>query len=143
VYQEREKNNPGRKGKQPTSIERAVSKVMENLASAKNTSITSIAPRYVMLKAPYVFPIIGGRKVEHIKDNVEALKIDLSPDEIAKIDEAYHFDPGFPHTFLSGSLFSDENTTPVVPEGPQSVWLTNLLGTFDWVQGPKPIRLAK
>jgi hypothetical protein len=125
----------------PSSVERAVSKVLEGLASAKNTAITSIAMAYVMQKAPYVFPIVGGRKVEHIKSNIDALKVNLSEEDISKIDGAYRFDPGFPHTFLSGTLFGDEDDTPKVPEGPQDVWLTNILGTFDWVNGPEPIRV--
>lgn len=142
-FKEREQNNPGRKGKKPTSVERAVSKVMEDIASAKNTTITSIALAYVMQKTPYVFPIVGGRKVEHLKGNIDALSVDLTEEDVAKIDAANRFDHGFPHTFLSGTLFGEEGDTPEAPEGPQSVWLTNLLGTFDWVMGSKPIRPFK
>ncbi|KFZ11269.1 hypothetical protein V502_07631 [Pseudogymnoascus sp. VKM F-4520 (FW-2644)] len=142
-FKEREKSNPGRKGKVASFVERAVSKVMEELAIAKNTAITSIAMAYVMQKAPYVFPLVGGRKVDHIKGNIHALSVDLTEEDIAKIERAYRFDPGFPHTFLSGSLFGDEDETPTVAEGPQDVWLTSILGTFDWVQAPKPINTFK
>lgn len=138
-FKEREERNPGRKGK-PSSVERAVSKVMEDLASAKNTQITSIAMAYVMQKAPYVFPLVGGRKVDHIKGNIDALTVDLNEEDIAKIESASRFDLGFPHNFLSGSLWDDEDETPKVPQGPQDVWLTNILGTFDWVEGSKPIK---
>ena len=138
-FQEREKYNPGRK-KKPTRLDKAVSKVLEGLAEAKNTQITSIAMAYVMSKAPYVFPIVGGRKVEHIRSNIEALKINLTEEEVSHIDNAYRFDPGFPHTFLSGSLFGDEDDTPQVPHGPGDVWLTNVIGTFDWVEQAKPIK---
>lgn len=139
-FKEREKNNPGRKSK-PSQLEIAVSKVLESLASAKNTQITSIAMAYVMHKAPYVFPLVGGRKVEHIKGNVDALSISLTEEDIARIEEAYRFDPGFPHTFLSGSLFGDD--TPRVPQGPKDIWLTSALGTFDWVEEPKPIKAVQ
>jgi aryl-alcohol dehydrogenase-like predicted oxidoreductase len=143
AFKEREKNNPGRKGRQPTRAERAVSKVMEELATAKDTAITSIAMAYVMQKAPYVFPLVGGRTVEHIKGNIDALKIDLTEDDVAKIDKANRFDPGFPHTFLSGTLFGDEDDEQKVPQGPQDVWLTNIMGTFNFVGGPQPIRASK
>lgn len=43
-----------------------ISKVLENIANKKNTQITSVALAYVMNKTPYVFPIIGGRKIEHL-----------------------------------------------------------------------------
>lgn len=142
-FKEREKDNPGRKGQKPSSVERAVSKIMEGLADAKKTTITSIALAYVMQKAPYVFPIVGVRKLEHINGNIDALKVELTEEDVAKIDGAYRFDHGFPSTFLSGTLFGDEDDTPEAPQGPQSCWETNLLGTFDWVTGPKAIKPFK
>jgi aryl-alcohol dehydrogenase-like predicted oxidoreductase len=142
MFKEREKNSPGRK-KKPTQLEKAVSKVMEEIATEKGTEITSIALAYVLQKAPYVFPLVGGRKVEHIKGNIEALQIQMTDEEIAKIEEAYPFNPGFPHTFLSGTLFGDEGDRQEVPRGPGDVWLTNIMGTFDWVDGPKPIKSAQ
>ena len=49
-----------------------------------------------MQKTPYVFPIIGGRKVEHLMANVEALKISLSDEQIAYLESIIPFEPGFP-----------------------------------------------
>jgi hypothetical protein len=118
AFKQREQENLGRQG-MPNSVERRVSRTMESLAIAKNTTLTGIALAYVMHKAPYVFPIVGGRRVEHIKSNVEALKIDLSKEDITKIEESYRFDPGFSHTFLSGTVFGDELDEPKVLEGPQ------------------------
>ena len=142
-FKEREENNPGRQGKKVSAVERAVSKVMEGLAAEKKTAITSIAMAYVMPKAPYVFPLVGGRKVEHIKGNIAALEVDLTEEDVARIDEAYRFDPGFPHTFLSGTLFGAEDDAQEQVTGPESVWLTNIMGTFDWVLGSKPIKAFK
>ncbi|RDW74103.1 hypothetical protein BP5796_07545 [Coleophoma crateriformis] len=139
-FKERETNNPGRKGRAPSKVERAVSKAMEEIAVAKNTQLQSIAMAYVMQKAAYVFPLVGCRKVEHLKANVEALKVTLSEEDVKAIDAAYPFDHGFPNTFLSGTLFGDD--VPETPQGPGDVWLTNLLGTFDWVEEPKPIKSA-
>ncbi len=47
-----------------------------------------------------MFPIIGGRKVEHLKQNVQALDISLFPEQIQRIDDAKPFDLGFPHTIV-------------------------------------------
>ena len=44
-----------------------------------------VAIAYVMQKTPYVFPIVGGRKVEQLHANIEALGIALSPAHIAAI----------------------------------------------------------
>ena len=55
-----------------------------------------MAIAYVMHKAPYVFPIIGGRKVEHLLANVEALEISLSDEQIKYLESVHEFNPGFP-----------------------------------------------
>ncbi|KAF8529587.1 hypothetical protein BU17DRAFT_60375 [Hysterangium stoloniferum] len=40
--------------------------------------ITVVAFEYVINKAPYVFPIISGRKIEHLQANIEALDLTLT-----------------------------------------------------------------
>ena len=59
-----------------------------------------VAIAYVLHKTPYVFPIVGGRKVEHLKQNVQALDISLTPEQIGRIDSAKAFDVGFPHNII-------------------------------------------
>lgn len=86
---------------------------------------------------PYVFPLVGCRTLDHLKSNIEALSVSLSAEDIAEIEKAYEFDPGFPHTFLSGTYFGDGPQSSA--HGPEDVWLTRLLGNFDWVEGKKPI----
>lgn len=51
-------------------------------------------------KAPYVFPIIGGRKIEHLQANLEALDISLTPEHIKALESVLPFDPGFPNTMI-------------------------------------------
>jgi len=54
---------------------------------------------------PYVFPIIGGRKVEHLLSNIEALEIVLTPEHIAYLEGINAFDQGFPHNFIVSSPY--------------------------------------
>ena len=63
-----------------------------------------MAIAYVLQRTPYVFPIIGGRKVEHLLANIEALKISLSDEQIKYIESVLPFDPGFPSTFVVSLL---------------------------------------
>jgi aryl-alcohol dehydrogenase-like predicted oxidoreductase len=50
---------------------------------------------------PYVFPIIGVRKLEHLKSNIEALeKVRLSPEDIKELEAANPIEWGFPHDML-------------------------------------------
>lgn len=142
AYKERETNNPGRK-KVIKKKERAVSKVLEALSNRRGTRITSIAMAYVLHKAPYVFPLVGSRTLEQLKTNIEALGVALNDEELAEIEAAYDFDHGFPHTFLSGTLFSGDDTVPDCPHGPGDVWLTHAMANFDWVESPRPLKPAQ
>jgi aryl-alcohol dehydrogenase-like predicted oxidoreductase len=47
-----------------------------------------------------IIPILGARTQAQIKDNLGALDFELTPDQIAKLDELGAIDLGFPHTFL-------------------------------------------
>ncbi|VEU20613.1 DEKNAAC101399 [Brettanomyces naardenensis] len=136
-FKAREKKNPGRKNT-ASQRDKDVSKVLEKIAKEKGETIFSIALAYVFHKAPYVFPIVGARNIEHIKGDLPSLKVRLSEKDIEEIDSAYEFDPGFPHTFLSRSLFFD--TKPQGASKPSEVWLLNSLAEkVDWVEPSKPI----
>ena len=53
-----------------------------------------------MQRTPYVFPIIGGRKVEHMQANIKALEIALSDEHIKKIESAVPFFKGNLYAFF-------------------------------------------
>ncbi|KAF8832859.1 NADP-dependent oxidoreductase domain-containing protein [Lentinula edodes] len=63
-------------------------------------SISAVAIAYVMQKTPYVFPIIGGRKVENLVENLEALSISLSDKHVKELESVIPFDVGFPTSFI-------------------------------------------
>jgi aryl-alcohol dehydrogenase-like predicted oxidoreductase len=138
VFKEREKNNPGRKLVPVSEHDQRISKVLENIAKREGRHLTQIALAYILQKTPYVFPIVGQRKVSHLEDSIAGLSVTLSEDDIKDIEGAYEFDYGFPHTFLSGSMF--DGSTPRQVQSPGDIWLMNLAGTFDWVDQPKAIR---
>lgn len=56
-----------------------------------------------MHKAPYVFPIIGGRKVEHLLQNLEALEISLTDEQIRELENVVPFQHGFPAWMIVSS----------------------------------------
>jgi len=88
--QKRRENDTGRGAMfgQPTEDEIKVAKKLEEIAGKHNSQITGIALAYVRAKYPYVYPIVGGRKIDHLKGNIEALGIDLSEEEVDEIDGA-------------------------------------------------------
>lgn len=88
-----------------TPEERKVCQVLEKIAAETGaTSITALALAYVMQKTPYVFPIVGGRKVEHLMDNIGALDIALTPEQIAELEAVQPFAKGFPHEMVGDGL---------------------------------------
>jgi len=60
----------------------------------------TVAIAYLLQKTPYVFPLVGGRKVEHLKQNVKALEISLSVEQIQRIEGAKPIELGFPYTLI-------------------------------------------
>jgi len=81
--------------------EKTVCKALEKVAAEIGVKhITSVAIAYLMQKTPYVFPIIGGRKVEHLMANIEALEITLSNDQIKYLESVVPFEPGFPNSMI-------------------------------------------
>jgi len=48
-----------------------VEKVLRRIGEEMGTLPTSVALAYVMRKQAYVFPLVGGRKVDHLKANIE------------------------------------------------------------------------
>ncbi|KAI0634200.1 Aldo/keto reductase [Trametes polyzona] len=104
--------------------EKKVCKALEEVAKqvgAKNIQAVAIA--YVMQKTPYVFPIIGGRKVEQLEGNIEALNVALTDEHVKYLERILPFDPGFPTTMIG--------------DGSEYNKLTLSAGTFDkWPRAP-------
>jgi len=118
----------------------AVSKKLEALAQIKSTQITSVALAYVRHKYPFVYPIVGGRKIEHLKGNIEALALELSDEEVRDIDAAVPFDVGFPMNFLfefGGAKYENTMTSSDV----SILKFAGLLDSLPIQRGPKPHKL--
>ncbi|KAJ5713091.1 Aldo/keto reductase [Penicillium malachiteum] len=82
-------------------------------------SVTSVALAYVMSKAGSVFPLVGGRNAEHLKDNIQALSLELTQEQTQYLESVKPFDAGFPHNFVptdpnvSGSSFLIARTNAI------------------------------
>ncbi|KAF9064035.1 NADP-dependent oxidoreductase domain-containing protein [Rhodocollybia butyracea] len=106
--EEKRRKETGEKGRmmhgsdwERTEAEVKVSHALEKVAKEIGAkSISAVAIAYVMQKTPYVFPIIGGRKVENLKANMEALDISLTEAHIKELESVVPFDVGFPTTFV-------------------------------------------
>ncbi|KAK0457542.1 Aldo/keto reductase [Desarmillaria tabescens] len=107
--EEQKRRETGEKGRtisrpdwERSELEVKVSKALEVVASEVGAqgNLTAVAIAYVMHKTPYVFPIIGGRKVEHLKANIQALDIRLTDKQMEYLEIVVPFDPGFPSSMI-------------------------------------------
>ncbi|WOO84115.1 Aryl-alcohol dehydrogenase [NADP(+)] [Vanrija pseudolonga] len=87
----------GRSALPLTDKEVAASDALEAVADELGVaSVTAVALAYIFAKYPYVYPIVGGRKVEQLHENIGALDIKLSQKQVRFLDGALPFDYGEP-----------------------------------------------
>lgn len=79
-------------------ISRALGAVAAELGDG--VTLQQVALAYVRQKAHNVFPIVGGRKVAHLRDNIRALSLRLSPEQMARLEGEVPFAPGYPHDLI-------------------------------------------
>ena len=53
--------------------------------------------------APTIVPIVGVRTAEQLTDNLGALAVSLTSDDVARLDGALPLELGFPRSFLESS----------------------------------------
>lgn len=98
-----------------TSKEAKVSAALEKVAYEHGLeSLSTIALAYVIQKTPNVLPIVGGRKVEHLHDNIKALSVRLTDEQIRYLESQTDFDVGFPADFLGESPAATGQSTLLV-----------------------------
>ncbi|QLL34155.1 hypothetical protein HG536_0G00110 [Torulaspora globosa] len=84
-----------------TELEVKISSALEKVAKEHGTqSVTAIALAYIRSKGTNVFPLVGGKKVEHLKDNIAALSIKLTPEQVSYLESVVPFDIGFPTSLI-------------------------------------------
>ena len=61
--------------------------VLDEVASAHEASRFQIALAWLLARSPVALPIPGTSSVDHLEENVAAAAIELSGDELARLDE--------------------------------------------------------
>ncbi len=68
--------------------DRAVLDLLEGIAQEKNATLAQVSLAWMLCKKPWIIPIPGSRKPERLRENLGAADVALTPDEVARIDEA-------------------------------------------------------
>lgn len=62
--------------------------LISNIARQKNASPAQIALAWVLAQKPWMVPIPGTTKLHRMKENIGAVEVELTPDDLREIDKA-------------------------------------------------------
>ena len=62
---------------------------LEALSAERDRSTAQLALAWLLTKPVVSAPIVGATKPHHLADAVAALDVDLSPDEISRLEDPY------------------------------------------------------
>jgi len=84
----------------------AVADAVNAIAAERGATSAQVAIAWVRAQEErsVVLPILGARRLEQIKDNLAALDLELTADELARLDGASRIELGFPRDFGGGRL---------------------------------------
>ena len=74
--------------------------VMQEVATGKGVSVAQIALAWLLHQPVVTTVIIGAKKQEQLLDNLKAVDVTLSADELAKLDEVSKLSPEYPGWML-------------------------------------------
>lgn len=70
--------------------------VLQQIADEKEVSVAQIAIAWLLHQKPVTTVIIGAKKMHQLEDNLKAVEVELSPEDMQKIDEASKLQPEYP-----------------------------------------------
>ncbi|MET0638037.1 MAG: aldo/keto reductase [Chitinophagaceae bacterium] len=85
----------------------AVVDLLANIAKEKNATPGQIALAWLLAQKPWIVPIPGTTKLNRLDENLGAIKIELSKDDLKKIDEAAS------HIRILGARYSEHQAKMV------------------------------
>jgi aryl-alcohol dehydrogenase-like predicted oxidoreductase len=61
---------------------------MQQFAAKKNATPTQIALAWLLAQKPWIVPIPGTRNIDHLDENLGAINVQLTPEDLREIDAA-------------------------------------------------------
>jgi aryl-alcohol dehydrogenase-like predicted oxidoreductase len=82
-----------------------IAAAVEQVAGDLGRSPSQVALAWAK-QQPYgvVIPIVGARKLAQLQDNLGCVDVELSAEQLAKLDAVTAIEPGFPHDFLASPM---------------------------------------
>ncbi len=79
----------------------AIAEVVKTIAGDLGATPAQVALAWVLAQPGVTSPIIGARTLAQLDDNLGALRLELTPTQLAQLDRASAFELGFPHEMLA------------------------------------------
>jgi aryl-alcohol dehydrogenase-like predicted oxidoreductase len=70
-------------------------------------SPSQVALSWVRQQPGVIIPILGAKKLSQLKDNLGCLEVELSQNDLARLERVSKIEMGFPHDFLSSPAIQD------------------------------------
>ena len=80
----------------------AIAQEVSQVAQSIGCSSAQVALNWLLRQG--IIPIVGARKVSHIKDNLDCINIQLSNEHINQLNEVSQIELGFPHDFFKAEM---------------------------------------
>jgi aryl-alcohol dehydrogenase-like predicted oxidoreductase len=62
--------------------------LLGTVAGRKNATVAQIALAWLLAQRPWIVPIPGTRRLERLEENIGAVTVELTADEVADLDRA-------------------------------------------------------
>ena len=67
---------------------RGVIDLLDRIAAQKGATPAQIALAWLLAQKPWIVPIPGSRKLERLEENIGAVAVELTPDDLSEIADA-------------------------------------------------------
>ena len=85
----------------------AIARVVVEVAKQIGCSPSQVALAWLRMRPGSIVPILGARRLDQIRDNLNCLDVTIPEEHLRRLDEASKIDLGFPHEFLAGPIGRD------------------------------------
>jgi aryl-alcohol dehydrogenase-like predicted oxidoreductase len=82
--------------------QRAAALAVQRVADDIGATPSQVAIAWTAARSAAIVPIIGARSVEQLTDNLGAIDVRLTAEQVAELAAATDFQLGFPHDFING-----------------------------------------
>jgi aryl-alcohol dehydrogenase-like predicted oxidoreductase len=82
--------------------QRAAAQAVQQVADQIGATPSQVAIAWTAARSPAIVPIIGARSVDQLTDNLGAIDVALTAEQVSELAAATDFQLGFPHDFING-----------------------------------------